>query len=171
MFTFGGGLAMLPLMEKELADKNKWTTRDQLLDYYAIAQITPGIIAVNVATFLGYNLAGIIGGVFATFGVVTPSIIIISAIAYFIDYYSQIEWVQSALKGINVAVCSLMSVTLYRFIKQGLKACNVVVALILMILSFVLIAFFNVPSSLVIIGGALVGVIIYVIINKRMMKK
>ena len=106
--TFGGGMAMLPILEAEVVDRKKWTSRERLADYYAISQITPGIIAVNVATFLGYNLAGVLGGIVATLGVVTPSIIIISFIAYFIESFSHVEWVQSALCGINVAVCCLL---------------------------------------------------------------
>ena len=81
--TFGGGLAMLPIIEKELVIKRNWVTKDTLLDYFAIGQATPGIIAVNVATFLGYSRAGILGAIVATLGVVTPSIIIISIIAKF----------------------------------------------------------------------------------------
>ena len=83
--TFGGGLAMLPIIEKELVIKRNWVTKDTLLDYFAIGQATPGIIAVNVATFLGYSRAGILGAIIATLGVVTPSIIIISIIAKFLS--------------------------------------------------------------------------------------
>lgn len=161
--TFGGGMAMLPILEREVVDKRKWATRDNLSDYYAISQITPGIIAVNVATFVGYNLAGILGGIIATLGVVTPSVIIISLISYFIESVSHIEWVQSALAGINVAVCALLATALIKFIKSGIKVCNAVLAVVLMVVSFVLVAFLHVPSAIVIIAGAVIGVVIYVI--------
>ncbi|MCR4789614.1 MAG: chromate transporter [Treponemataceae bacterium] len=165
--TFGGGMAMLPILEREVVDKNKWASRDDLSDYYAISQITPGIIAVNVATFIGFNLAGILGGIIATFGVVTPSVIIITLISFFIESVSHLEWVQSALSGINVAVCALLASALFKFIKSGVKACNIFLALALMIISFVLIAFLHVPSALVIIAGAVIGVLIYVFQKHR----
>mgnify|MGYP002852857602 CR=1 FL=1 len=159
--TFGGGLAMLPILENEVVDKRKWATREQLTDYYAISQVTPGIIAVNVATFLGFNLAGILGGIFATLGVVSPSIIIITAISYFIENFSSIEWVQSALSGINVAVCGLLTVAVVSFVKTGMKACNVFLSIFLMLVSFFLIAFLHVPSAIVIVLGSLVGIVIH----------
>ena len=86
--TFGGGLAMLPILERTLIDKLKWTTKEDLMDYYAIGQITPGIIAVNVATFIGFNKQGILGGIVATAGVVTPSVIISTVIAFLLETFS-----------------------------------------------------------------------------------
>ena len=79
-FTFGGGYAMLPMIQREVIEKHHWVTEDDIMDYYAIGQVTPGIIAVNTATFVGYDVAGIIGGIVATLGVITPSLIIISII-------------------------------------------------------------------------------------------
>ena len=98
LFTIGGGLAMIPLMEKELINKKRWINDEELLDYYAVGQSTPGIIAVNVATFVGYKQAGIIGGIFATLGIVTPSWIIITILAFFINSISDYPMVQKALK-------------------------------------------------------------------------
>lgn len=80
-FTIGGGLAMMPMMQSELIEKRKWITDEELIDYYAVGQSTPGIVAVNVATFVGYKQMGIIGGVFATLGMVTPSLVIIMILA------------------------------------------------------------------------------------------
>ena len=80
LFTFGGGYAMLPMIQKEVIEKYHWATEDEIMDYYAIGQVTPGIIAVNTATFVGYKIRGVIGGIVATLGVVSPSIIIISVI-------------------------------------------------------------------------------------------
>ena len=79
-FTFGGGYAMLPMIQKEVVNNKKWATDGEVLDYFAISQVTPGVIAVNTATFIGYRLAGVMGGVFATIGVIFPSIIIIAII-------------------------------------------------------------------------------------------
>ena len=92
--TFGGGLTMLPILERELIDSRKWITSEELLDYYAIAQSTPGIIAVNVSTFVGHKQAGIPGAFFATLGMISPSIIIITLIAEFIASFDSIPWVK-----------------------------------------------------------------------------
>ena len=83
LFTFGGGMAMLPIIEREVVQKHKWATEEEILDYYAIGQCTPGIIAVNTATFVGYYQKGVIGGIAATLGVISPSFIIISFLLNF----------------------------------------------------------------------------------------
>ena len=107
--TFGGGMAMLPILERELAQKRGWTTFEDLMDYYAIAQITPGIIAVNVATFLGYKRLGVFGGIITTLGVVFPSLIVISIVAAFLSSIEHIPEVQHALIGMNVAVAAMLT--------------------------------------------------------------
>ena len=108
--TFGGGLAMLPILERELSQKRGWVTQDELLDYYAIGQATPGIIAVNVATFCGYKLQGTLGGIVATLAIVTPSIFVITILAIFINSLDQIPLMQKALTGINIAAVFLKSI-------------------------------------------------------------
>lgn len=108
MFTFGGGYAMLPFIQKEVIDKHHWASEEEILDYYAIGQCTPGIIAVNTATFVGYYQKGILGAIASTLGVVSPSVIIITLIASLISNFMEITVVQHALAGINVAVCMLM---------------------------------------------------------------
>ena len=108
LFTFGGGYAMLPMIQKEVIDKHHWATEEEIMNYYAIGQCTPGIIAVNTATFVGYYLKGVVGGVIATLGVISPSVIIITVIAALISNFMEIEMVKHALLGINVAVCALM---------------------------------------------------------------
>ena len=120
--TFGGGLAMLPIIEKELVVKRDWISKEKLLDYFAIGQVTPGIIAVNVATFLGYSRAGVFGACLATLGVVTPSIIIISIIAKFLAGFSDIIYVKKALAGINVVVSALLVKVLWGFRKNIFKS-------------------------------------------------
>ena len=155
--TFGGGIAMLPILERELADKRNWTTSDELLVYFAIGQSTPGIIAVNVATFIGYKRAGLIGGCVATFGMVFPSIIIITLIAKFISNFSEIEWVQKALKGINVAVAAILTSAVYKFSKKSVKN---LFGFLLLVIAFLLIFVFNVGTAYVIFGSAILGVIL-----------
>ncbi|MCR5622374.1 MAG: chromate transporter [Treponema sp.] len=155
--TFGGGMAMLPILDRELADKRKWTTSEELLDYYAISQSTPGIIAVNVATFIGFKRRKVAGGIAATLGVVTPSVIIISLIAAFISNFEQIVWVQKALRGINVAVAALL---LYSVIGLARKAIKKPWQLLFFVLSFSLIYFFKVHSVFIIVGAALCGILI-----------
>ena len=159
--TFGGGLAMLPILERTLIDKLKWTTKDELMDYYAIGQITPGIIAVNVATFIGFKQQKILGGIVATAGVVSPSVIIITVIAFFLETFSEIIWVQKALKGINVAVAALLTSILWKFIKGATKYWNKIIGFLV---------FLKLPSPIVIIGGAIFGIITHVISSSKSMK-
>lgn len=168
--TFGGGLAMLPILERTLIDKLKWTTKDELMDYYAIGQITPGIIAVNVATFIGFKQQKILGGIVTTVGVVSPSLIIITVIAYFLETFSEIVWIQKALSGINIAVAALLTSILWRFIKDAVKSWNKFIGIFLVVISFALLVFFKCPSPIVIIGGAIFGILAYVISSSKSMK-
>ena len=117
--TFGGGYAMLPILQREVAENKKWTTEEELMDYYAIGQCTPGVIAVNVATFIGYKIAGIIGGIIATLGVITPSVIIITLIAAFLANFADLPIVIHAVNGVRVCVCVLI---LNAIIKLGKKS-------------------------------------------------
>ena len=106
--TFGGGYAMLPMLQREVVEKHHWATEEELADYYAIGQCTPGVIAVNTATFIGYRQAGIMGGIFATLGVVFPSLVIITVIAAFLTNFADLEVIQYAFEGIRVGVCVLI---------------------------------------------------------------
>lgn len=117
--TFGGGYAMLPILQREVVEKRGWATDEELMDYYAIGQCTPGIIAVNTATFIGYKEAGILGGIFATLGVVFPSIIIITLISMFLQNFAHLEVVKHAFAGIRACVCVLI---LDSVIKLGKKS-------------------------------------------------
>lgn len=121
LFTFGGGYAMLPIIQREIIEKRKWATDEEVMNYYAIGQATPGIIAVNTATFIGYKIKGVIGAVVATFGIVTPSFIIISVISGLISNFSDIPIVQNALGGIRVAVCCLMIIAILKLWKSNVK--------------------------------------------------
>ena len=108
VMTFGGGMAMLPILQREVVEDKHWTTDEELVDYFAIGQCTPGIIAVNTATFVGQKQAGILGGIVATLGIVFPSLVIITALAGVINSFSHLEWVQHAFAGIRVCVCVLI---------------------------------------------------------------
>lgn len=167
-FTFGGGYAMLPMMQAELIDSKKWITDDELLDYYAVGQSTPGIIAVNVATFCGYKMGGISGGIIATLGIITPSLLVITLIAGLISSIDQYPVVQKAMMGVNVAVCALITDATVNFMKKTLKGA---VSFIILLLSFVLIYFFKVPSHAIVLGAALAGGIVYVVSVKQKAKK
>ena len=108
VLTFGGGYAMIPMLEREIVDRHGWATSEELMDYYAVGQCTPGVIAVNTATFIGYKIAGNIGGVVATLGVVFPSFVIITVIAGIIQNFADIPAVRSAFAAIRVCVCVLI---------------------------------------------------------------
>ena len=106
--TFGGGYAMLPMLQREVVGEHHWATEEELADYYAIGQCTPGVIAVNTATFIGYRQAGVIGGIFATLGVVFPSVVIITVIAAFLTNFADLLVIRYAFEGIRVCVCVLI---------------------------------------------------------------
>ncbi len=118
--TLGGGMAMLPILQREIVENKKWASEEELMDYYAIGQCTPGIIAVNTATFIGKKNAGITGGIFATLGVVSPSVLIITVIAALISNFSHLGWVQNAFAGIRVCVCVLILNTVLKLSKKAL---------------------------------------------------
>ena len=119
VMTFGGGYAMLPILQREVVDNKGWATEEELMDYFAIGQCTPGVIAVNTATFIGQKNKGTIGGIFATLGVVFPSLLIISALAGVIEAFSHIGWVQNAFGGIRVCVCVLILNAVVKLMKKA----------------------------------------------------
>lgn len=119
--TFGGGYAMLPILQREVVEKKGWATEEELTDYFAIGQCTPGIIAVNTATFIGHKYKGIAGGILATLGVVFPSLIIITVIAAFLQNFASYPVVAHALAGINAAVVALIAVSVFKLGKTTLK--------------------------------------------------
>lgn len=160
--TFGGGLAMLPILERELCQKRGWVTQDELIDYYAIGQATPGIIAVNVATFCGHKLRGVLGGVVATLAIVTPSIIVITVLAASINSIDQIPIVQKALTGINIAVAANLNCS---FLKLFKKTVADFFSAILLAASFALIFFFKVNAALIIFSAIFLGIMIHFLNN------
>ena len=163
-FTFGGGLAMMPIIQRELIEKRGWITEEEMIDYFAIGQSTPGIIAVNVATFVGYKQAGVLGAIIATLGIISPSIIIITILAGAINSISEYPHVQAALKGINVAVAALLTTVIIKFAKKTIKN---VWNVLYMLVAFALIFFFKVPSYLVILATLLLGCLNVVRLQKK----
>ena len=123
LFTFGGGYAMISIIENICVEKKKWITHDEMMDITVIAESTPGPIAINCATYVGYKQKGIWGAVAATLGVVLPSFIIIYLIAVFLDNFLEITWISNAFKGIRIAVGILiLDAGITMFIKMKKKA-------------------------------------------------
>lgn len=136
-FTFGGGYAMLPMLQREVVENKKWATQEELMDYYAIGQCTPGIIAVNTATFVGYKHKGIPGAIFATAGVVAPSVVIVGIIAIFISNFQEFEIVQHAFAGIRAAVVALIASSVIKLYKKSVvDAITVLIFLVVTVASF-----------------------------------
>ncbi|MBO7253613.1 MAG: chromate transporter [Oscillospiraceae bacterium] len=117
--TFGGGYAMLPIIQREVVEGKGWATEEEVMDYYAIGQCTPGVIAVNTATFIGQKTAGTAGAILATLGVVFPSVVIISVLATVIEAFSHLVWVQHAFGGIRVCVCVLIANSVVKLYKKA----------------------------------------------------
>ena len=118
--TFGGGYAMLPILQRELVDNKGWATEEELADYYAVGQCTPGVIAVNTATFVGYNQMGWLGGVVATLGVVFPCLVIIMAIAAFLSNFMHLDVVVHAFNGVRAGVVALIFSSILKLLKTSL---------------------------------------------------
>ena len=163
-FTFGGGLAMMPIMQRELIEKRGWLTEEELIDYFAIGQSTPGIIAVNVSTFVGYKRLGVLGGIIGTIGVITPSWVIIMLLAGAISSVDKYPLAQKALKGINVAVAALLTSVIVKFSKKTIK--NIWNALF-MLLAFALIYFLKVQSVWIIIAALVIGCLLTLYRQKK----
>ena len=166
--TFGGGYAMLPMLQKEVVETHKWATEQELLDYYAVGQATPGVIAVNTATFIGYKEKGILGAIFATSGVVFPSLAIIMSIAGFIDSFSDLNIVQHAFSGIRVAVGVLILNALVNLVKGSVKD---ILGIILFVATFIISIFFNISVVYIVIASALIGIITDFVNRKRGIKQ
>ncbi|MBR6530482.1 MAG: chromate transporter [Clostridia bacterium] len=167
LFTFGGGYAMIPLIQKETVETKKWITDDDILEIIAIAESTPGPIAINSATFVGYRVAGFWGSVAATFGVVLPSFTIILAISFVLNEFQHIKAVQYAFEGIRAGVLALIFKALWSMYKKAPKGA---VSYVIMALSFVCVAFLKINVLFVIIGCALTGLISSVVLRKKVQK-
>lgn len=154
--TFGGGLAMLPMLQREVVQERHWCTEEELLDMYAVGQCTPGVIAVNTATYVGYKQAGFIGGVTGTLGVISPSIVIICLIASILQNFIHLPIVVHALSGIRIVVCALMLNTVVTMARKGITD---ILGAILFIAAFLSACFTPIPTAIIIIFTGIVGVI------------
>jgi len=154
-FTFGGGMAMLPMLRKEIVEKYRWATDEELLDYYAIGQCTPGIIAVNTATFIGYKRKGVIGAIVATAGVVFPSIVIITLIAAFFTRFQELAVVQQAFRGIRAVVTALIFNTIINLYSKSVKDW---LGIFIFCGAFLLVAFMDVSPVIVVIICCIIGI-------------
>ena len=152
LFTYGGGYAMLPILKNEAVDKRKWVTEEELLNYYSIGQCTPGIIAVNAASFIGYKLRSVSGMICATLGVISPSLIIIILIASLLKEYIDNQYLQWALGGIRISVIALIISTVIDLWKKGIS--NKRAFLIFICSSFLLWTFSLSAISIVILAIA-----------------
>ena len=164
VMTFGGGYAMLPILQREVVDNKGWATEEELMDYFAIAQCTPGVIAVNTATFIGQKLKGTLGGIFATLGVVFPSLIIISLLAGVIEAFSHLVWVQNAFGGIRVCVCVLIANAVVKLYK---KAVVDIPAFIIFLLVAVGSIFLPVSPVIFVLIAAAAGIILKAMGGKK----
>ncbi|MBO4214598.1 MAG: chromate transporter [Lachnospiraceae bacterium] len=167
ILTFGGGMAMLPMLTSELVEKRKWVTEEEILDYFAIGQCTPGIIAVNTATFVGYKRRKALGGLMTTLGVISPSIIIITIVAAFLGNISDNPYVQKALWGIRVAACALI---LEGILKIGRKGIKDAFGVIIFLLAFLAVLFLGVKSVIIVIIAIIVGIAYGIIRAKGVVK-
>jgi len=162
--TFGGGLTMLPMLEHELIEKRDWVKEEELLDYYAIGQCTPGIIAVNTATFVGYKKAKVPGGIFATLGMVAPSIIIITVVAMFLRNFMDNVWFAHAMMGIRGVVCALLLNTVISLGKKSLKNLIAwIVFLVILALAFLT----KTPTIVLVLISAAAGITIDLIKSRK----
>lgn len=155
VMTFGGGMAMLPILQREVVENKHWATEEELTDYFAIGQCTPGIIAVNTATFIGQKQKGAAGGIVATLGVVFPSVVIISILAGLITNFSHLAWVKNAFAGIQVCVCVLIFNAVRKLLKKSVVDKRTAVIFVLVLAGGV---FLSVSPVWFVIAAALAGI-------------
>jgi chromate transporter len=156
LLTFGGGYAILPVIERELITKRHWVTMAEVLDYYTIGQVTPGVIAVNTATFIGYKRRGPVGGVAATLGFIFPSLFLVSLIAAFLVNFAEIPAVKHAFRGIRVAVGVLILDTVLKMMKGVFASPKTI---IIYAAAFLLSIVFSVSPAVVVIAAGCAGVL------------
>jgi chromate transporter len=158
--NFGGGYAMLPLLQRDLEETRHWTTTDELMDYFAIGQCTPGIIALNVSTFIGHKKKGIPGALAATLGFLTMPIIIIIIIAAFLQNFAELEVVQHAFAGIRVCVCVLIVQAVLRLWKKSVvdAKCMILYLVIFALTVFSKMMPVSLPAAVLVISAGVFGI-------------
>ena len=157
VMTFGGGMAMLPILQRAVVEDKGWATDEELVDYFAIGQCTPGIIAVNTATFVGQKQAGILGGIAATLGIVFPSLVIITALAGVINSFSHLAWVQHAFAGIRVCVCVLIFNATVKLLKKSVVDKKTAVIFIAVLMGGLLL---DISPVWFVIAAAVIGILL-----------
>jgi len=165
LFTFGGGYAMIALLENEFVEKKKWLEKDEFLDVAAIAESTPGPIAINAATYIGYKNTGMIGSMIATLGICIPSFVIIYAISLFLDAFLSLTLVAYAFKGIQICVVYLIISAGLKMLKQMKKTAFNIIIVSITIICMVVFSLFSVKFSTIfyiLISGAC-GVVVYLL--------
>ena len=155
-FTLGGGYVMLPLIQREVVENKKWATDEEILDCFAIGQSTPGIIAVNTSTYIGYKVKKIPGAIASTLGMITPSLICIIIIASFFTKFQEYKIIQNAFAGIRVAVLVLLINAIVKMVKKTIKD---KIGLIIAVCAFIIIGFTNISSIWVVIASISIGII------------
>lgn len=163
-FTFGGGYAMIPLIQKEVCERKKWLKDDDILDIIAIAESTPGPIAINSATFVGYRKGGVFGAVSATFGIVLPSFVIITIIATVLNEFSELKAVRYAFFGIRAGVLALIVKALWSMFKQCPKK---LFSCLIMAISFVLAVFVDINAVFIIVLCAISGLVYTILYSEK----
>jgi len=154
LLTFGGGLSMFPMLEREIITRRGWCTREEILDYYAVGQCTPGVIAVDVSAFIGYRRKGILGAVVGPFAVVTPGVLLMLLMATVLRQVAAFPVVMSAFAGVRVAVCALITVSVVNIVRDSAKRWW---QLGITIAAFVLVAVLGANPAWVVLGAGVLG--------------
>ncbi|WP_198543796.1 chromate transporter [Petroclostridium xylanilyticum] len=157
-FTIGGGYAMLPLIEREVVDNQKWVTEKEIVDVFAISQSIPGVIAINTSIFIGYKVGGLVGAIVAALGVILPSFLIILVIAFLLFNIQDNIYVQKAFTGVRAGVVGLIGLAA---LKLGKAAIKDKLGVILAVIAFIAIVIFDIHAILIIVFGGIVGFIAY----------
>ena len=168
LVTIGGGLAMLPIMEEEFVNKRKFLSKDEIIDIFALAQSIPGVIAVNTSLLTGFKIAGVLGGIMASIGVMTPSFVIILMIAPIFERFQNVEYVNKAFLGIRGAIAGLILLSVFGMGKQVLKD---TFTILLFIFSFILVVFLNFNVIYTLLIAAFMGWLYYLLIKFLLKRK
>jgi chromate transporter len=166
--NFGGGYALLPLLQKELVEKPNWATNEEITDYYAIGQCTPGAIAVNVSTFIGYKIKGVLGGIMATLGFISPAFIIIFVIATALNQFADYWFVQSAFKAIRATVFVLVLSAVFKLSKKSIVDW---ITLGIAVIVLGLTIFTEIPLFIYVLIAGAIGILINWYKDKRIKKE
>jgi chromate transporter len=158
LITFGGGYAMLPVVERELIKKRGWVTMEEVLEYYTLSQVTPGVIAVNVSTFVGYKLKGVAGGILATLGFIFLPVCLVIAIGLCLGNFAHLEVVGHAFAGIRIAVGALLLDTVIKLARNAFKD---IFSIVICALCFVLTTFFSANPIVLVVACGLLGLVLY----------